>query len=54
MIRMAALIEKMSKARALSTRDGGQPRAFAARLRRSALRVTMTDGPFAETKEHVG
>jgi hypothetical protein len=51
---MVTLIEGISKAGVLRGRDGCKRSAFGARVSRSAVRARMTDGPFAETKEHVG
>ena len=48
------LIEEMAKAGVLIATDGLQSSAKGARVRISDGRFTVTDGPFAETKELIG
>jgi|ERR1700737_4325830 hypothetical protein len=48
---MGQLIGEMAKAGVLIATDGLQPSAKGARVRISGSRFTVTDGPFAETKE---
>ena len=52
--RMGQLIEEMTKAGTLLATEGCLPSALGARVRLSGGRVTVTDGPFVETKEVVG
>jgi hypothetical protein len=52
--RMGNLIEEWTKAGSLLGTEGCLPSAKGARVRRSGEKVTVTDGPFAETKEVVG
>ena len=54
MDRMGKLVEEGMKAGYLLGVDGCLPSAFGARVRQSAGKITVTDGPFAETKEVVG
>jgi hypothetical protein len=54
MTRMGNLIEEWTKAGSLLATEGCLPSAKGARVRRSGETVTVTDGPFAETKEVVG
>jgi hypothetical protein len=54
MERMGALIEEGMKAGWLLGTEGCLPSALGARVRRSEGRVTVTDGPFTESKELVG
>jgi hypothetical protein len=54
MSRMEKLIKDMTKAGKLLATEGCLPSAFGARVRRSGEQVTVTDGPFVETKEVVG
>ena len=54
MTRMGQLIEQWTKAGALLSTEGCLPSAKGARVRRSGEKITVTDGPFAETKEVVG
>ena len=49
--RMGALIEKMTKTGELIATEGCLPSALGARVRRAGKRVTVTDGPFTESKE---
>jgi hypothetical protein len=53
-MRMGKLIDEMTKAGTLIATEGCLPSALGARVRRSSGRVTVTDGPFVETKEVVG
>ena len=52
--RMGKLIDEMTKAGRLIATEGCLPSALGARVRRSSGQVTVTDGPFVETKEVVG
>jgi hypothetical protein len=52
--RMGNLIEEWTKAGALLGTEGCLPSAKGARVRRSGEKMTVTDGPFTETKEVVG
>jgi hypothetical protein len=54
MERMNALIEKSMKSGELVTTEGCLPTALGARIRSDQGRVTVVDGPFAESKEVVG
>ena len=54
MARMEKLIGEGMTAGWLVATEGCLPSAFGARVRRSGGQVTVTDGPFAETKEVVG
>ena len=54
MERMGKLIEEGMKAGYLLAVEGCLPSAAGARVRRSDGKVTVTDGPFVETKEVVG
>ena len=54
MAAMGKLIEEAMKAGWLLSTEGCLPTAFGARVRRSDGKVTVTDGPFAETREVVG
>ena len=49
--RMGALIDKMTKAGELIATEGCLPSALGARVRKTGKRVTVTDGPFTESKE---
>jgi hypothetical protein len=51
MARMGALINEMAKAGVLLATDGLQPSATGARVEVAGEKFTVTDGPFAETKE---
>jgi hypothetical protein len=51
MARMGQLIEEMTKAGTLLATEGCLPSAKGARVRRSQGKVTVTDGPFTESKE---
>jgi hypothetical protein len=52
--RMGQLIEEWTKAGVLLGAEGCLPSARGARVRRAGEKITVTDGPFAETKEVVG
>ena len=51
---MGKLIEEGMKAGWLVSTEGCLPTALGARVRRSSLKITVTDGPFTEAKEMVG
>jgi hypothetical protein len=51
---MAKFIGEMAKSGILLATDGLQGSSKGARVRLSAGKVTVTDGPFAETKELIG
>jgi hypothetical protein len=51
MARMEKLIEESMKAGVLLATEGCLPSALGARVRRSGDTVTVTDGPFSESKE---
>jgi hypothetical protein len=51
MAAMGKLIEDMSKAGVLIATEGCQPSAKGARVRLANGKVTVTDGPFTESKE---
>jgi hypothetical protein len=48
---MGKLIEEMSKAGTLLSTDGCAPSSKGARVRQANGKVTVTDGPFTESKE---
>jgi hypothetical protein len=54
MARMGQRIEEMSKAGVLIATEGCLPSVKGARVRLSHATVTVTDGPFAETKDLIG
>src|SRR5258707_11558124 len=54
MARMGKLIEDGCKAGWLVATEGCLPSALGARVRRSGNNLTVTDGPFTESKELVG
>lgn len=54
MASMGKLIEEGIKAGWLLATEGCLPTALGARVRKSAGKVTVTDGPFTESKEVVG
>lgn len=54
MTKMGQLIEEMTNAGTLVATEGCLPTSKGARVRRSGGRVTVTDGPFTESKEVVG
>ena len=51
MERMGTFIEEITKAGVLVATDGLQPTSKGKRVRLSGGKVTVTDGPFTETKE---
>ena len=51
MQRMGTFIEEITKAGALVATDGLQPSSKGARVKLSGGKVTVTDGPFTESKE---
>jgi hypothetical protein len=53
MARMEKLIEESMKAGVLLATEGCLPSALGARVRSSGGKVTVTDGPFTESKELV-
>lgn len=52
--RMDALIKEMTDDGTLVDTGGRMPTGLAMRVRRSSGTITVTDGPFAESKEIVG
>ena len=54
MTRMGQLIEDMSKAGTLISTEGCLPSSKGARVRRSSGKISVTDGPFTESKEVIG
>ena len=54
MARMGKLIEEATKAGWLVAVEGCMPSAAGARVRKANGKTTVTDGPFAETKELIG
>jgi hypothetical protein len=54
MATMGKLIEEGMKAGWLITTEGCLPSALGARVRRDGAKMSVTDGPFAESKELVG
>lgn len=54
MARMCKLIEEGMKAGTLLGTEGCLPTALGARVRRDAGKISVTDGPFTESKEVVG
>jgi hypothetical protein len=54
MTRMGKLIEESMKAGTLLATEGCLPTALGARVRISNGQVTVTDGPFTESKEVIG
>ncbi|MBZ5576058.1 MAG: YciI family protein [Acidobacteriia bacterium] len=54
MTEMGKLIEEFTKEGVLVSTEGCLPSALGARVRQSAGKVTVTDGPFAEAKELIG
>jgi len=54
MTRMGALIEETMKSGALLATEGCLPTSRGARVRLSGGKVTVTDGPFSESKEVIG
>ena len=51
MAKMGQLIEEMTNAGTLISTEGCLPTAKGARVRRSGGKVSVTDGPFTESKE---
>jgi|SRR5262245_2759942 len=51
---MGRLIEKMARAGVLLATEGCQPSSKGARVRLVRGKVSVVDGPFAETKELIG
>jgi hypothetical protein len=51
MARMGALIERSMASGELVATEGCLPSALGARVRRDGAKVTVTDGPFTESKE---
>src|SRR5258706_7202115 len=51
---MGKFIEEMMKEGTLISTEDCLPSALGARVRRSGSKITVTDGPFAETKELIG
>lgn len=51
---MGKLIEELSKSGELLSTEGCLPSTLGARVRRNGETYTVTDGPFAESKEVVG
>jgi hypothetical protein len=49
--KMGKVIEEMAKSGVLLATDGLQPSSKGARVRLSGGKLTVTDGPFTETKE---
>ena len=54
MANMGRLIQEGMKAGWLISTEGCLPTSLGARVRRSGGNLTVTDGPFAETKEAIG
>lgn len=54
MVAMGKLVEEGMRAGWLLATEGCLPTALGARVRQSEAKVTVTDGPFTETKEMVG
>jgi len=54
MARMGKLVEEGMKAGWLLATEGCLPSALGARVRNSSGKLTVTDGPFTESKEVVG
>jgi hypothetical protein len=54
MATMGKLIEEAMKAGWLIMTEGCLPSALGARVRRDGAKVSVTDGPFAESKELIG
>lgn len=51
--RMGALIEEMTRDGSLVSTEGCKPSSAGARVRKAGGKVTVTDGPFTESKELV-
>ncbi len=54
MAAMGQLIEEMTKAGVLLATEGCLPSSKGARVRLSGGKISVTDGPFTETKEIIG
>jgi hypothetical protein len=54
MAAMGKLIEDMTREGVLVSTEGCQPSAKGARVRLSGGKISVTDGPFVETKELIG
>ena len=54
MAAMGKLIEEMTNAGTLISTEGCLPTSKGARVRRSGGKLTVTDGPFTESKEVIG
>lgn len=54
MAKMGKIVEEGFKSGWLLATEGCLPSKFGARVRRSGNQLTVTDGPFAESKEIVG
>jgi hypothetical protein len=54
MATMGKLIEEAMKAGWLIATEGCLPSALGARVRRDGAKMSVTDGPFAESKELIG
>jgi len=54
MAAMASLSEEMTKSGVLLATEGLQRSAMATRIRHAGGKTSVTDGPFAETKELIG
>ena len=54
MERMGELIEEFTNSGVLIATEGCLPTSMGARVRLSKGKVTVTDGPFAESKEQIG
>ena len=54
MAEMGKLIEELTKSGVLIATEGCLPTLMGARVRQSAKKVTITDGPFIETNEVIG
>ena len=54
MARMGKLIDQAVKAGWLLSTEGCMPSALGARVRRDGTKISVTDGPFTESKEVVG
>jgi hypothetical protein len=54
MAAMGALIDEMTRAGVLITTEGCLPSAMGARVRRAGAKVSVSDGPFTESKELIG
>jgi hypothetical protein len=54
MAKMGKLVEEFMKAGVLLSTEGCQPSAKGMRVRKSGAKLTVTDGPFTESKEVIG